>query len=493
LEHRDLKRRSVHGAAATVLSQGVRFVVQFAAQVLLARLLAPSEFGIVAMVMPLVGFVQMFTDLGLLQVTVQKPEITQNELSALFWVSVAVSTGLALLVVLLSPLAAWFYHEPRATAVTAAVGSLLILSGLAAQPMAVMNRQMRFVPLAIIDIAAAVAAGVGGIAAAADGFGYWSLVIMQAANATSMLVLAWAFSGWRPSRPRHVPGLGALLRFGGSVTGANVVNYLSYTMDNVLIGARWGDVQLGFYDRGFRLMLLPVVQIVMPFTRVAVPLLSRLQHIPERYRVAYTRIMRAVLLVTTPAIVFAIVNARPLLLSVLGPRWSPAVPIFAWLGLSALLAPIKLSLSWLFISQSRAHEQFRCTCIGTVIMIGAFLAGLRWGAAGVAAATAITSWVLYSPLLCWMATRSGPVRLRDLCDVIYPVLIAGATAWAVLSALRGALPAAWPFGLPCALAIAYLVQVIVFACLPQGWTALLEVWELRAMFARSASRSAADA
>lgn len=493
LGHGDLKRRSVHGAAATILSQGFRFVLQLAAQVLLARMLAPGEFGLLAMVMPLAGFVQMFADLGLLQATVQKPNITEGELSGLFWVSLTTSVALALLLVALAPAVAWFYGEPRAAPVTAALGGVLALGGAAAQPMAIMNRNLRFVPLAIIDIAASFAAAAVGLTAAAAGLGYWSLVLMQAANALAIVVLAWRFSGWRPSWPRRVAELGTLLRFGGSITGYNVVNYFSLTMDNVLIGARWGEVQLGFYDRGFRLMLLPVVQIVMPFARVAVPLLSRLQDDSARYRDAYIRIMRTVLVATTPAIVFAIATARPLLLSLLGPRWSAAVPIFAWLGASALLVPVNLSMGWLFISQDRAHQQFLWSTVGTAILVGAFLAGLPWGAVGVAAATAIATWAIYAPLLWRIATWTGPVTLRDLLHLLYPAALGGAASWLVLILSRDLLPAPWPVGLPLALALAYFVQISVLACLPHGRPALREIWELRALFMPKHGRAEADA
>jgi polysaccharide transporter, PST family len=268
------------------------------------------------------------------------------------------------------------------------------------------------------------------------------------------------------------------------------VSYFSYTMDNVLIGARWGDVQLGFYDRGFRLMLLPVVQIVMPFTRVAVPLLSRLHDDPLRYRAAYLRMMRTVLLATTPAIGFAIATARPLLLSLLGTRWAEAVPIFAWLGVGALVAPLNLSMGWLFISQHRAHEQFLACCAGTLVLLVAFVIGLPWGASGVAAATAIASWVVYGPILWGVATRRGPVRLHDVLGVLYPAALAGLASCLVLLAFLSAPLAPWPFGLPLALAIAYATQVIVLACLPQGWRALREIWELHAMFMPGRGRAA---
>lgn len=482
----ELKRRSVHGAAATVVAQGIRFVLQFGSQVVLARLLAPAEFGLVAMVTPIVGFLQIFGDMGLLPATVQKPTISQRELSGLFWVNLAVSAALAVLVIACSPGVAWLYGEPRAAGVTACLGALLLLAGLSAQPMALMTRRLRFLPLAAIDIAASAAAATAGIAAATADLGYWSLVLMQAANSLTVLVLAWSFAGWRPTRPQRVAGLVSLLHFGGDVTAFNVVNYFSYNLDNVLIGATWGEAPLGLYSRGFRLMLIPVSQIVLPFARVAVPLLSRLHDSPEKYRAAYTKMLGATLLATTPGIAFAVVLAHQLVVTVLGQRWEAAAPIFAWLGVSALAVPINLSASWLFISQNRTRLQLAWSCIGTTIVVVAFLVGLPWGVVGVAASTACFVWLLQAPLLWWGVTREGPVRLADLGRAFYPAFLAGAASFGALWLAKDALAGLGGVGLPLALVASYVVHAATLACLPEGNRTLRELWDLRSMFGRSA-------
>jgi len=174
-------------------------------------------------------------------------------------------------------------------------------------------------------------------------------------------VLAWGLAGWRPSWPRRVPGLTRLLRFGSQVTASSLVHALSYSLDNVLVGLVWGAVPLGFYERGFGLMLRPVIQLTTPFTRVAVPLLSRLQDEPDHYRAAYARLLRAVLFATTPAILFAIVMAPALVPLVLGRRWIAVTPLFVWFGVSALLSPVNSSTNWLFISQNRPQQEVRWT------------------------------------------------------------------------------------------------------------------------------------
>ena len=181
---RMLKQRSVRGAAATFIGQGTRFFLQLLSQVLLARLLLPAEFGLVAMIGPVLSFVGIFNELGLSQATVQRPSITHQELSNLFWINVAVSSALALLMCGAAPLIALFYNEPRLTAITMWLATMLVVGGLSAQQLALMNRHMRFGQLATIDVACtfmAVAVGCrrcvarhGILVAGVDAGGQWA-------------------------------------------------------------------------------------------------------------------------------------------------------------------------------------------------------------------------------------------------------------------------------------------------------------------------------
>lgn len=479
VDRSEWRRRSVQGTIATMLAQGLRLAVQLGSQVLLVRLLTPADFGLVAMVAPIVGVAQLFGRMGLLEAVVQRPSISRAELSALFWINVAIGAGMALVLILAAPAVAWLYGEPRTAPIAACLGTLLFIGGCSALPMALMNRRLRFVPLAAIDVASTVVSGAVGIGAALLGCGYWSLVLMQAANAVAVLGLAWWFAGWFPSWPRRVPGVMALLRFGSQVTISSIVNSLSYSLDNVLIGFAWGTVPLGFYERGFGLMLRPVMQITTPFTRVAVPLLSRLQDEPEKYRAAYTRLLRAVLFATTPAILFAIVMAPALVLLVLGRRWIEVTPLFVCFGVAALLNPVNSSTNWLFISQNRPQQEVRWNVIGAAISLVSILIGLPWGAIGVAIVRVGLGCLLRTPTLWWAVTRQGPVRRTDLARTLYPTAIAGAATLAALQLAAHTLAAHGLPGLAGAAALAYAAYTLAYACVPDGYRALRELRGLR--------------
>lgn len=481
LDATTLKQRSVRGAAATGVSQGLRFLLQFGSQIALARLLLPAEVGLVAMAGPLLGFVAIFSELGLTQATVQRPQITQAELSGLFWISTAASVVLAVLICLAAPLAAAFYGEPRLTAVAMVLAAPLVLGGIAAQPLALMNRNMQFVGLAVVDIGCTAAAVALGIAAAWWGLGYWSLVLMQVANALAILVLAWTLSGWRPSAPRWDPGLAALLRFGGHMTGFNLLTFAGGNLDSILIGKISGTAALGLYDRAFKLVAAPIWTISIPVARLAVSLLSRLQDAPDRYRRAYIQMMQVLLLITVPAVAFTAAEAGTLVPFLLGPAWAEAAPIVAWLAVATGFAPLSISSVWLFVSQDRAREQVLYACGRTVVAITALLCGLPWGVVGVALSYAAFGLLVHG-LPLWGATRRGPVSLGDVARACAPLAVAGvAAAGAVHLAAEHMRTAGVPpwAQLLLGAGLAYAAFAAALVVMPGGAQLLRGVWALR--------------
>ncbi len=425
LDKATLKAASSRGLAVSFAAQITRFAVQFLSSVLMARLLLPSEFGLVAMAAPVIAFVQLFADLGLTQATVQRPSISQVELSFIFWVGLAASVILGGLVMVTAPLAAAFYHEPRVAGIVLALGAVIMMSGGYAQHNALLNRSMRFGSLAIIDLGSYATGALLGILAALTGWSYWSIVIAQATTSLLSLVLAWVLTRWVPSRPRRPESARALLGFGGNVTTFNFVNYFARNLDNILIGRFTGEVELGLYDRAYKLLLLPLSQITGPIAKVANPLLARTFSEPALYRRSYFRMLETVLLLTYPGVIFAGIHHFSLITIVLGPQWSGAAPIFGVLAIGALFAPISNSTGWLFTTQDRTREMRNYGAVSSFAFILSFVAGLHWGAFGVACFYIATGSV-QGPAIWWAATRRGPVTFIGLMKALMPYLVAGA-------------------------------------------------------------------
>lgn len=472
----DLKGRSVRGGAVTMAAQGAQFVLQLGSTAILARLLTPADFGLIAMVTAVVGFVAMFKDAGLSMATVQREHITHAQVSTLFWINVALSAALMLVVAALAPAIAWFYGEPRLTAITLALALTFILGGLTVQHQALLQRQMRFTALSVISVASFTLSVAAALLAAWYGLGYWALVIMSATGAAVNVALVWTFSAWRPGRPARGSGVMPMLKFGGSLTGFSFLNYIGANMDNFLIGWSVGATALGFYSKAYNMILLPIRQVTGPLTSVAVPALSRLQSDPQRYRKYYCRALERVALITKPVAAVLIVTASEVVRVFLGPQWDDVVPIFRILSAVALVYTTNVSTGWVFTSMGATHRMLRWEAMSTPVRVLAIVIGLNWGALGVAYAVALVMLLLYLPcrLYCFHGT---PIRMRDFFSAIACPLISSTIAavlvefgfnmldWAGQSAISI---------LACKSVLFFLAYVAVVACFSQGRQAIGE-------------------
>ena len=479
-----LKHRSVRGAAVTMAAQLARFAIQFGSQIAMARLLDPADFGLVAMAAPVLALVQLFNDFGLSQAIVQRPKIDRADLSALFWINVGVSTGLCLLLILASPLVGLLYHEPRTVGITIALAFLVIIGGLFSQQTALLSRAMRFRHLAMIDVGSMAAATLAGIASALLGLGYWSLVAMPYAATFTMLILSWSFAGWLPYGPSGKRNVTGMIRFGGNVTGANLLNFLSRNLDNILIGKVYGTEILGLYDRAYKLMMLPIAQLNIPVSRIAIPLLSRLQDDPQRYRRAYLQLLQAIHLVALPGMLCAIALPGQLVLVLFGAKWAGVAPILFWLAIAGLTSFVGNSMGWLFVSQNKVRTQFRWSCVSAVLFVSSFLVGLPYGAVGVARVYAIVGVGIQGPIGWYVGTRTGPVSLRDLLATLLPFTFAGGVTFATLWLCNHYHPLAGIAGLMVAGALSYAVFALALAVLPAGRSILRNALSVRTMLRR---------
>ncbi len=378
-----------------------------------------------------------------------------------------------MLCVLSAPLVAAFYGDPRAAGVMMVSGSLLLASGLYSQHLALLNRHMRFRALAVLDLASFAIGAAAGIASALLGAGYWAILINQAAVTVSGLAIAWIVSGWVPGRPGPYARMKPLLHFGGNITAFNFVNFFSRNTDDILLGRFAGEHALGLYDRAFKLMLLPFSQVSGPFTKVALPLLSRSQEEPEFYRRAYQRMLGAVLLLIYPGLVFMIASSHDLIVLALGQRWAAVAPIFAILGIDAFVAPIGNSMGWLFVSQGRTREMRNWGVVTSVLFVFCFAIGLHWGPRGVAAGYAAAGLIEIS-FLTRVVTRKGPLRGQDFWPVVLPFLLGIGVTFAAMHGLRRILPAS-PWSLLVEAVCAYAAFVGSLTVLPSGRDILRDV------------------
>lgn len=433
--HADLKGRAVRGGAVTISAQVAKFALQTGSTAVLARLLTPADFGLIAMVSAITGFVAVFKDLGLSMATVQRPEITHEQISVLFWINVLVSIVLTAVSIALAPAIAWFYGEPKLTAITMAVSATFVFGGLSAQHVALLRREMRFVPLAVIDVGSQLCGIVVGIAFAVMGASYWALVAMTATQAVVAVPASWLCYRWWPCLPRRRTGVMPMIRFGGNLTGFTVLNYFTRNLDNVLIGAMLGANPLGIYSKAYNLLLMPIRQINAPMGAVALPALSRLQHKPSDYRRYYLRAIELVAFCGMPIVAFAFVDARNVILALMGSQWITAVPVFRWLAPAAFLGTLNVAPGWLCNSLGYPERQLRWAAFSAPITGIAFAIGLKWGTSGVACAFS-ASWCILLLVFIVYSCQGSPVQAIDIWTRVWRPATASAAAMMIVAVVN---------------------------------------------------------
>jgi len=414
----DLKRISVRSGVFAMTAQVSKSCLQIVTTVILARLLNPEDFGLVAMVAAVTGFVLLFKDMGLSLATVQKTEVNHAQISTLFWVNAACGVLLGGLTAMLGPLLAWFYGEPRLTLVTVALACVFVFGGLTVQHEALLKRQMRFGTLAVIGIASTSIGVITAVIFALGGAGYWALVAMHLVIAASTAAGAWMFCLWRPGLLIRLSGVKSMLTLGGHVAGFNIVNYVARNLDKILIGRYGGPVLLGLYDRAYQVVLLPIVSVRTPLVNVAVPALSRLKDEPVIYKNYYTKLILLISMVTMPIMAFCFVCSESAIALVLGDKWIEVNDVFKVLALVGFIEPVAGTRGSVLMSLGQGRRCLRWGLLNGLVIGTAFAIGVKWGALGVAAGYAIGVYALLLPSLLY-CFRFSPLSVPSFLHAIW--------------------------------------------------------------------------
>jgi len=439
----DLVGRSVRSGAVTISGQIALLVVMTAQTMLLARILAPEDFGLIAMVAVVVGLANMLKEAGLQSATVQQSEISRDQVTVLFWANVGLSVVITVVLAAVSPLLAAFYRSPQLVGITLGLSVSFLCGGLSLQHAALLQRHMKFGAIA----AAAVFAQITGLAVSLvmglRGAGYWALVGGALGAALASTAMTFYLCPWMPGRPRKTAGVGRMLGFGGYLTAFNFMNYFARNGDNVLIGWRFGATELGFYSKAYNLMMLPISQVSSPLSSVAVPALSRLSGdhgLMGRY---YLKTLRLLSMIASPigAVCFALSNE--IIMIMLGPRWGPAIAPFRLLCIGGVFQPLYFTQAWLHVATGNARRVFRWGLVATPVILGSFVIGMIWGVNGVAAGYSAAIVILVGPALGYGASSAGLKFVEIVRAVRWPLI--ACTIAAGLTTLIVQVPAAgWP-------------------------------------------------
>lgn len=428
-----LKRRTATASALTFAGRGASIVIQTATSLILARILVPGDFGLVGMVTPFIAVFTIFGNLGFTSGVLQREHVTAGQLSALFYTNLVLTLVLTAAFPIASPFIARLYDTPQAQPIAIVLSLVLLSSGLSSLQMSLAQRALRFDVLLVAELISQTTSSLLSLWMALNDFGYMALAWRFPAQSLIYAVVLWLRSDWWPGRPDWSEGTRSLMSYGAHTLGFNLLNITGRQGDNVLIGWRYGHIELGPYALAYRLFLMPMQMITAPLQQVMVPALARLRDEPQRFAHWYLSVLRVIVFLSLPPLIALTLSVDELVHVVLGPKWEAAVPILRWLLPVGALHVSYVTISWLMMAMGRADRQFRWAVIVIPLNLAAFVVGLPWGAEGVAIAYAAINWALYLPGFLY-AIRGTPVTVRRVLSALIPgFATCGAAVAAVLS------------------------------------------------------------
>ena len=367
-------------SASQIVLLGSRLLVAVA----LARLLAPHDFGLAGMALVFSGIALLVWDFGLGTALVQRPELSEDDVSTIFWTTVALGGGCTLAGLALARPIAAFYGEPRVGAIVAVLAAGFVVGALGGTQSALLTREFKFRELELATIAATVVGAAAAVATAILDFGVWAIVTQSLVTTCVSTVLVWRLSPWRPSLRFSRRSLREVSGFGAHLSGTSVLFYLHRNVDNLLIGRFLGAISLGLYSVAYNLILLPFNRIVDPVRGALFPALSRIQDDRARLAELWLRGTRLLAALLMPAMLGMVAVAPDFVVAVLGERWRNATSVVQVLAIVGLLQSVAGLNSLVLPVLGRTRTLFRFAVLSFVASLAGFVAGLPFGILGVA-------------------------------------------------------------------------------------------------------------
>jgi PST family polysaccharide transporter len=408
---KDLKGRALKGGLITILSRIIDHSTQLIGTIILARLLTPEDFGLVAMITAISGFFMLFRDLGLTDATVQSEKITHLQISTLFWINLIFSAIIMIVFCLSAPFIAWFYNDPRLKVITIISSMTFLLAGLSTQHTALLRRNLSFQKIAMIEIISIALSTIGSILIALNGYGYWALVWRPIISSFFLTIGVWIVCEWKPGSPGYDKSILPMVKFGANTLGYYIVNYFSRNADKALIGWKFGPGPLGYYHKAFHLFVAPINQIVIPLQSVAVSALSKLRNDPEKYQRYFLKALTLLTFISVPVSAFTASVSKDIIMLLLGSKWIQTAEIFSILGWGAGIQIIYSTQGWIYVSLGKADRWFRWGVYSSLFTIASFIIGLPFGPKGIALSYTISLYILVIPAMVYAVK---PINIKPI-------------------------------------------------------------------------------
>lgn len=398
----NLRQKAVKGVFWSAIQSWGSQAISFLVFALLARLLAPETFGLIALAGVFLAFIQVFLDQGFSTAIIQRQELEPEHLDTAFWTNLAIGILMTGASIAAADLIADFYQQPQLAPIIRWLSISFVIRALSAVQEAIFRRNLEFKTLTIRSLVAVIAGGIVGVSMAFMGFGVWSLVGQRLSSSIVQITVLWWASDWRPGFRVSRSHFQHLFSFGINIIGINMLTFLITQSDNLLIGYFLGSVALGYYNLAYRLLQVTTQLFVGVISKIAVPLFSALQQEQEKMRQVFYRVVNASNVIAFPLFLGISVLAPEIVVVLFGEQWLPSVPVIQILNLIGILYAGFYFNGPVFMAVGKPSWKLGLDSIRTLCYLIAFAITVRWGIVAVAVGfvtmgylmSIITVWVL---------------------------------------------------------------------------------------------------
>jgi len=386
-----LKQKAIAGVKWSGVSMAVVTALQFITLAVLARCLTPSDFGLMGMIMVVMGLAQSFADMGISNAIIHRQDATRDQLSSLYWLNILAGVVVFCAVCVSTPLVVIFYHEPRLPNLIYLTAVIFLITPLGQQFQILLQKDLKFDGLAKIEMAAALVNAMVAMSSAFAGLGVFSLIFGQLAATMSKVALlcGLGWHHWHPSLHFAKRDLKGYVSFGLYQMGERSVNYLSAHMDYIIIGRFLGPAALGVYTLAYQLVTFPLTKVNPVITKVMFPIFSKIQNDNENFRKGYGKVINLIALISFPLMIGMLMVAPEFITLFFGEKWIASISVLQILCLVGLFKSLGNPIGAILLSKGRADIGFYWNVLTMVIISVAVIVGVQWGINGAAIAILI--------------------------------------------------------------------------------------------------------
>ncbi|AYC18276.1 Teichuronic acid biosynthesis protein TuaB [Dickeya dianthicola] len=407
------------------LSQGFKVAVQLLNIVVLARLIPPGEYGLMAMALVVTNFAILVRDLGTAAAIIQRQDLEEKTINAIFWLNVAMGLVIAVTVIASSPVISYLFHESRLIFILCLLSISFPLASTSSAHLALLEKRSRFREIAFIEISSSATAVTIAIVLAYMNWGVYSLVMQSIIMALMSTIQLWLKSDWRPTTKKIFDWheIKNLLGFSGNLTLFNFINYFSRNADSMIIGHYLSSAVLGAYSLAYRIMLFPVQNMTFVASRALFPIFSEHQKDNEKLRESYYSTLQFILLIVLPLMTGLAVLSEPFVNLVFGEKWHLTASILTWLAPTGIIQAVLSTSGTVFMAKGRTDVLMKLGIVGMILQVSAFVLGVNFGILNFAKFYFIANLINFVPVM-WSVMRMIDGKLFEFFKRIYNLIIA---------------------------------------------------------------------